>query len=92
MWIARANVEQAKAWLQQRANYVYDYLCNTLGLKEKYSDVYENPDGLQDIVNTRPVLRLEDHNVYTLDGKRVTNTGKLPRGIYIINGRKTVIR
>lgn len=87
-----SNVEQAKAWLQQRANYVYDYLCNTLGLKEKYSDVYENPDGLQDIVNTRPVLRLEDHNVYTLDGKRVTNTGKLPRGIYIINGRKTVIR
>lgn len=86
------NVERAKTWLQQRANYVYDYLCNTLGLKEKYSDIYENPDGIADIVNTRPTLREEDHNVYTLDGIKVNNTGKLPRGIYVINGRKTVIR
>lgn len=30
--------------------------------------------------------------VYNLQGQRVNNTGKLPKGIYIINGKKTVVR
>lgn len=88
-----SNVEQAKRWLTERAQYVYSYLCNDLGLKDKYADVYDDPDGIEDIVTSRPSISLEDHNVYTLDGIRVnTKSGRLPRGIYVINGRKTVIR
>lgn len=88
-----SNVEDAKRWLKARAEHIYDYLCNDLGLKDKYADVYEDPTGITDIVSSRPPIRMEDHNVYTLDGIRVNaKSGQLPRGIYVINGRKTVIR
>ena len=49
---------------------------------------FELPDGIEDIT-VNPVL--EGATVYTLSGVRM-NTNKLPAGIYIVNGKKVVIR
>jgi len=51
--------------------------------------------GIEDIVNDRPAGPVR---VYTLDGRLVANgqletvSGQLPKGIYIVNGKKVVIK
>lgn len=49
---------------------------------------FELPDGIEDIT-VNPAL--EGATVYTLSGVRM-NTNKLPAGIYIVNGKKVVIK
>ena len=49
---------------------------------------FELPDGIEDIT-VNPIL--EGATVYTLSGVRM-NTNKLPAGIYIVNGKKVVIK
>ena len=49
---------------------------------------FELPDGIEDIT-VSPAL--EGATVYTLSGVRM-NTNKLPAGIYIVNGKKVVIK
>ncbi|MBO4658817.1 MAG: M6 family metalloprotease domain-containing protein [Prevotella sp.] len=45
--------------------------------------------GINDLQEERPV---GDEHVYTLDGRRVDNHATLPKGIYIRNGKKMVIK
>ncbi len=86
------QVKQAKKWLSDRANHIYDHLANTLGYAEKYPDVVENPTPIIDIAEDKTPQMATDPHIYTLDGRMVNAKGRLPRGIYIIRGRKVAIQ
>ena len=43
-------------------------------------------------VETQTVSRRSTDNVYTPQGQRITDARNLPAGVYIINGKKTVIK
>ena len=43
-------------------------------------------------VETQTVYRRSTDNVYTPQGQRITDARNLPAGVYIINGKKTVIK
>ena len=45
-----------------------------------------------DAAEVTPAQQEGVREVYNLQGQRVNGTGKLPKGIYIINGKKTVVR
>lgn len=45
-----------------------------------------------DAAQVAPAPQEGVREVYNLQGQRVNGTGKLPKGIYIINGKKTVVR
>ncbi len=86
------QMKEAKKWLSDRANHIYDHLANTLGYAEKYPDVVKDPTPILDIVEDKtPQLATAPH-IYTLDGRMVNAKGRLPRGIYIIRGRKVAIQ
>ena len=82
----------AKEWLTARANHIYDHLANTLGYAEKYPDVVNDPTPILDIAEDETQQSTMDRHIYTIDGRMVNAEGRLPRGIYIINGRKVVVQ
>ena len=82
----------AKEWLTARANHIYDHLANTLGYAEKYPDVVNDPTPILDIAEDETQQSTMGRHIYTIDGRMVNAEGRLPRGIYIINGRKVVIQ
>ena len=86
------QMKTAKKWLSTRANHIYDYLANTLGYAEKYPDVVEDPTPVLDIVEEEKPQSTMDRHIYTLDGRMVNAKARLPKGIYIIHGRKVVIQ
>ncbi len=86
------QVKDAKQWLSERVNYIYDHLAHTLGYAEKYPDVVENPTPVLDIVEDKTLHQATDTHIYTLDGRMVNAKERLPRGIYIIRGRKVAIQ
>ena len=86
------QMKTAKKWLSTRANHIYDYLANTLGYAEKYPDVVEDPTPVLDIVEEEKPQSTMDRRIYTLDGRMVNAKARLPKGIYIIHGRKVVIQ
>ena len=51
--------------------------------------VNPNPDGIQGL---RDGETFENASVYTLGGHKIANSSKLPRGIYVINGKKVQVR
>ncbi|MBO7068565.1 MAG: xylanase [Bacteroidaceae bacterium] len=48
-----------------------------------------DPDGIAEVKNERVKSEKWDNCWYTLDGRKIVN-GKLPKGVYINNGRKVV--
>lgn len=57
--------------------------------------IYPEPaSGIEQVTVDNDVLNLNDAAIYNLLGKRIElpASGQLPRGIYIINGRKTIIK
>ena len=81
--------KQSKEWLRKRAEYVYDYLSNTLGYADKGYLEPDIPDAI-DIVRHEPAAK-PVQGVYDLTGRRVGDTlDHLPSGIYIQNGRKVM--
>lgn len=81
--------KQSKEWLRKRAEYVYDYLSNTLGYADKGYLEPDIPDAI-DIVRHEPATK-SVQGVYDLTGRRVGDTlDHLPSGIYIQNGRKVM--
>lgn len=89
-WIAAVSsydkiMANSSAWLKNRANYVYDYLSNTLGYADKG---YLDDTAIDDVVS---VPARDVKGVYDLSGRRVNDdVNSLPKGIYIVNGRKVV--
>lgn len=78
-------VSNSKSWLKNRANYVYDYLSNTLGYADKG---YLDDTAIDDVIS---VPARDVKGVYDLSGRRVNDdVNSLPKGIYIVNGRKVV--
>ena len=57
---------------------------------------YYTKDGRQDVVTgiaSTPTIQLPTTYIYTLDGRRLpmgTSVNSLPRGVYIVNGKKVV--
>ncbi len=49
-------------------------------------------DHLLGIRELKDEITATDENVYTLDGRRVSNTANLPDGIYVKRGKKVVIK
>lgn len=86
------QMREAKKWLSERAHHIYDHLANTLGYAEKYPDVVEDPTPVLDIVEDYTPQQATDPHIYTLDGRMVNAKGRLPRGIYIIHGRKVAVQ
>ena len=54
----------------------------------------DEPSGIEQITVDEPVLDLHTAEVYNVLGKRidVPSSGILPKGVYIVNGRKMVIK
>lgn len=53
-------------------------------------DGEDDTDGIINIHGTNTSMNIE--GVYTLDGRKLNDTENLPGGIYIVNGKKTVIK
>lgn len=80
----------------------YDKTCLNIDGSEYYTNLVDaNPSTLRIYkldttsgINAARQTPAEEtvREVYNLQGQRVNNTGKLPKGIYIINGKKTVVR
>ena len=51
------------------------------------------PDAIEEITtNLTPAFNSSAASVYDLSGRRFANSRQLPKGIYIIQGRKMVVR
>jgi hypothetical protein len=54
------------------------------------------PTSINSIDNSQLTIDNARGNIYSLDGRKVADgslpTGKLPKGVYIINGKKVVIK
>ncbi len=86
-----AITQRSKEWLRKRANYVYDYLSNTLGYAQKGYLEPDVPDAI-DIVSTGHEAKPAP-GVYDLWGRRVGDSlDGLPAGIYVQDGRKVIKR
>lgn len=72
------ELEYVKGWYKKN----YENLCAQFGV-----DVTNDIKGITCIAS-RP---LTDKRIYTIDGRRITQE-KLQRGIYIVNGKKLIIR
>ena len=59
---------------------------------EKYPDVVNDPTPILDIAEDEKPQSTMDRHIYTIDGRMVNAKDRLPRGIYIINGRKVVVQ
>lgn len=78
----------------------YDYICNWItqhmqaidkkGFPLQYDDNYF--ERLTTIKSTINKYNLNNKYIYTLSGQRVQNTKPLRSGIYIVNGKKIVIK
>lgn len=78
----------------------YDYICNWItqhmqaidkkGFPLQYDDNYF--ERLTTIKSTINKYNLNNKYIYTLSGQRVLNTKPLRSGIYIVNGKKIVIK
>ena len=94
-----ANVtEKAKSWLTKRANYIYSHL-------EKYDvsdDIIDQPEdfdyGQPDRIDIARIIN-KPVDVYTLNGIRIRTrvpyincTSGLMPGIYIVEGKKVIIK
>jgi hypothetical protein len=62
-----------------------------------YSNEYYSP--IVNAIGNKPVGKLVDGAVYDLQGRRVANSSefqvssfKLPKGVYIQNGKKVVVK
>ena len=64
-----------------------DFVLGIVGIQAK--EFYET--GIKEIEYGKLTIENEDGAIYDLNGRRVEN-GELKRGIYIIDGRKTVIQ
>lgn len=88
------QVKKAKNWLNTRANYVYDYLSNTLGYASKDYLTVDDPDDNPTAIEMLPA---ETHatvrGLYDIFGRPISKDfTSLPKGIYILDGRKVVKR
>lgn len=81
----------AKKWLADRAQYIYENL-ETFDLTGDLIETPEDVDfGQPDRVDLTKVLS-RPREIYTLGGVRLNPNAKLMPGIYIIDGRKAVVR
>lgn len=80
--------QRSKQWLQKRADFVFDYLANTLGYAKKgYLDP-DVPDGVDIVVQERE-KQTNIKGIFDLYGRKVgDDLQSLPSGIYIQNGIK----
>ena len=91
--------------LNDTTNHVNFKVFNGVTLNKAFDEITENSNG---IVSLKFISNFTDHltgihelqgcainddkHVYTLDGRRVDNSATLPKGIYIRNGKKVVIK
>jgi len=75
-------------------NYIRDWITRHMRLLDRhtfpvyYNYDFFNPKG----VDSPTAERNKQNGIYNLNGQRLTDSGTRSPGIYIINGRKTVIR
>ena len=74
------------AWAQVKEHQAYMKVADALANKSGFTFVADSTTAISDI---EQALNDSDQ-VYTLTGVRVGTTANLPRGIYIINGKKVV--
>jgi len=86
--------EQSKTWLQKRANYCYDYLSNKLGYADKgYLDPDPEDDPVVDGIEIATAAQPKAVGIFDLSGRKIQGTYEsLPRGMYIVNGKKIMKR
>lgn len=60
---------------------------NTVSYRYVYT-VVKDPTSVTGVRIERPVLQ----GIYTLDGKRLSDDANLPAGIYVIDGKKTMVK
>lgn len=72
-------VPQMQQWIKNR----HDYIVSNLTVHD-ISDLIEN--------NTESAGNSYRNGIYTIYGKRVTNSENLQQGLYIINGKKVFIK
>jgi len=77
-----------KTWITKRMNY----------LDKTRFNIAELPEGIQNVIfDADTALIPTVKGIYTIDGRRISTTAlehelrSLPAGIYIVNGRKTVV-
>ena len=63
---------------------------DTEGNGHQFDDITLN--GTTAIGSTLPTLPRGKGAVYTLDGRRISESSVLPKGIYIVNGKKVVVK
>lgn len=63
------------------------YINSTSGIKGFSFDFEDSADGIETIQNAETNAHM---NVYDLQGRKVNANGKLPKGIYIENGKKVL--
>ena len=65
-------------------------------INTKLNDSAATPTGLNSLTPVPSPRGEGSSNIYSLDGQKVADaslpTGKLPKGVYIINGKKVVIK
>lgn len=88
------QVRKAKSWLNARANYVYNHLSNDLGYKDKDYLIVDDPDDAPSAIEMIPQESSSlVTGVYDIFGRRLSSdVNSLPKGIYVIEGRKVVKR
>lgn len=81
-------------WLSKRTKYVYDYLSDYLGYADKgYLDEEPEENEPSDIADVSNGVQTTVLGTYDLSGRRITTDfSLLPRGVYIVNGRKIIKR
>ena len=79
-------------------DYEYDYICNWIDQHLSIIDYrgfpvyYFNEKGTDVSVNLLHVQNTQQNAIYTLSGQRLDQRAMPRHGIYIVNGRKVVIR
>lgn len=82
------------AWLEKRAKYVYSFLSDRLGYADMdYLEPEPDPEETDILATAVPATgHVNALGIFDMQGRRYDSLHALKKGIYIIDGRKTVVK
>ena len=92
-WWMEAN-EYGLDWNTKRVTdnwYNAGLFDNQTGRAEPALSVLKDFVGEDSGISVQEADGHDSNSIYTIDGRKVTTTGKLPHGLYIINRKKTLV-
>lgn len=92
LWLDSKTIEQGTSRQPVSLSASQQFSLDAKGYQVYVKGSYSEEPITSGIARTTVSNTATDGRVYTLSGQEVTNTAHLPRGIYIRNGRKFVVR